>query len=221
MTNTLRVIIDQLEEDIVFGRRRPRERLVEDDLVAEFGAKKHVIRQALADLEQMGLVERIRNKGATVRDYSPDDVRQIFSVRKLLEAEAVRQIALPADPELIDALEDVFAQHSEAVADADLQRAFHTNIQFHQILFSACGNPYLTEAIKQFALKAHAIRSYSLGDAETLRNARDDHRHMIDALRAGDRDALVDTCVRHLEPAQKVYISAYENFFGPKRQRAN
>lgn len=221
MTNTLRAIIDQLEEDIVFGRRRPRERLVEDDLVAEFDAKKHVIRQALADLEQMGLVERIKNKGAIVRDYSPEDVRQIFSVRKLLEAEAVRQIALPADPELIDALEDVFAQHSEAVDGADLQRAFRTNIQFHQILFSACGNPYLTEAIKQFALKAHAIRSYSLGDADTLRKARDDHRRMIDSLRASDRDALVNTCEKHLEPAQKAYITAYESFFGAKRQRAN
>jgi DNA-binding GntR family transcriptional regulator len=45
MTDNLTEIIDTLEEDIVFGRRRPRERLVEDDLVAQFGAKKHRYRR--------------------------------------------------------------------------------------------------------------------------------------------------------------------------------
>ena len=61
MSEDLLKVIERLEEDIVFGRRRPRERLVEEDLVAQFGAKKHVIRQALAELERMGLVERKRN----------------------------------------------------------------------------------------------------------------------------------------------------------------
>ena len=59
MSTSLENVVGQLEEDIVFGRRRPRERLVEEDLVSQFGAKKHVIRQALVDLERMGLVERI------------------------------------------------------------------------------------------------------------------------------------------------------------------
>jgi DNA-binding GntR family transcriptional regulator len=45
MTDDLTEIIDTLEEDIVFGRRRPRERLVEDDLVAQFGARKHPCRR--------------------------------------------------------------------------------------------------------------------------------------------------------------------------------
>jgi len=104
MSEDLLKVIERLEEDIVFGRRRPRERLVEEDLVAQFGAKKHVIRQALAELERMGLVERKRNKGAIVRDYTPEEVRQIFAVRELLEAEAARQIPLPAPQDVIGAL---------------------------------------------------------------------------------------------------------------------
>lgn len=220
MTTDLKQVIDQLEEDIVFGRRRPRERLVEDDLVADFGAKKHVIRQALADLERMGLVERIRNKGATVREYTPENVRQIYSVRRLLEAEAVRQIQLPADPKLIEALESIFAEHGEAVENGDLHLAFRSNIRFHQKLFSACGNPYLADVIEQFALKSHAIRSYSLTNPELLRAARDDHRRIIDALRVGDREALVEICVAHLKPSEQAYITAYENLFGPAMRRA-
>lgn len=219
MTDALKAIIDQLEEDIVFGQRHPRERLVEDDLVVEFGAKKHVIRQALADLERMGLVERIRNKGAQVRDYSPDDVRQIFAVRKILEAEAARQIPLPADPELIAALEAIFSEYSEAVVEGDLRQTFRSNIRFHQILFSACGNPYLVEAIEQFALKSHAIRSYSLTNHNLLQQSRDDHRQMIDSLREGDPETLINTCIEHLKPSEIAYIAAYEKFFGSSLRR--
>lgn len=219
MADTLRNIVDQLEEDIVFGQRHPRERLVEDDLTAGFGAKKHVIRQALADLERMGLVERIRNKGAQVRDYSPDDVRHIFAVRKLLEAEAAQQIPLPADLELIAALENVFSKYSDAVDEGDLRQTFRANIKFHQVLFSACGNPYLVEAIEQFALKSHAIRSYSLTNPDLLRQSREDHRLMIEALREGDRKALVDICIEHLKPSKKAYIAAYEKFFGSSLKR--
>lgn len=214
MKDDLKAIVERLEEDIVFGRRRPRERLVEEDLVAQFDAKKHVIRQVLAELERMGLVERIRNKGAQVYDYSPEDVRHIFTVRKLLEAEAVREIPLPADPDLLEALESVFEDHNNAVDENDLHEAFRTNITFHQLLFSACGNPYLTEVIEQFAQKSHAIRSYSLTSPELLNNARDDHRKMIDAMRAGNRNKLVETCIGHLKPAEDAYITAYEKLFG-------
>ncbi len=59
--------LDTLEEDIVFGRLHPRERLTEDALMARFGLKRHVVRQALAELELMGVVERKRNVGAVVR----------------------------------------------------------------------------------------------------------------------------------------------------------
>lgn len=220
MTNDLVQVIERLEEDIVFGRRRPRERLVEEGLVAQFGAKKHVIRQALAELERMGLVERKRNKGAIVRDYTPEEVRQIFAVRELLEAEAARQIPLPAPRDVIEALRAIYEEHGQAVQSGDLHTAFRANIRFHQTLFRACGNPYLAEAIDAFAFKSHAVRSYSLAKPDLLRNARDEHRQMIEMLATGDRDRLVGLCVDHLKPTVRAYIDAYEQIFGAGLQRS-
>lgn len=212
MPNSSNTIVDQLEEDIVFGRRRPRERLVEDDIVSQFGAKKHIVREALGELERMGLVERIRNKGALVRDYSPDEVRKIYAVRLLLEAEAARQIRLPVSAKYLSELEAVFEEHSKAVDDNDLRQTFRSNIRFHQVLFSACENPYLAEAIEQFALKLHAIRFYSLTNSALLRQSRNNHRQMIDAIRNGNQEELVKICMEHLQPSENAYITAYEKF---------
>lgn len=220
MSEDLLKVIERLEEDIVFGRRRPRERLVEEDLVAQFGAKKHVIRQALAELERMGLVERKRNKGAIVRDYTPEEVRQIFAVRELLEAEAARQIPLPAPQDVIGALQEIYQTHSHAVQSGDLHTAFRANIRFHQMLFRACGNPHLAEAIDSFAFKSHGVRSYSLAKPDLLQNARDEHREMIEVLSTGNRERLIELCTDHLKPTVRAYTEAYEQIFGPTLQRS-
>jgi len=218
--NDLDHVIAQLEEDIVFGRRRPRERLIEDELVARFAAKKHVVRQALVELERIGLVERKRNKGAVVRDYAPEEVEQIFAVRELLEAEAARLIPLPAPAALLDSLRAIHGEHSAAVEAGDIARAFRVNIRFHQALFQACGNPHLAEAIDSLAFKSHGVRSYSLARPELLRGARDDHAQMIEALVKGHRNLLVDLCINHLKPTVRAYIEAYEQAFGPALRRS-
>src|SRR5579862_1938340 len=74
-TEFLRIVVSKLEEDVILGRLHPRERLVEDDLMARFGAKRHVVRQALVALERTGVVERIPNRGARVRAYRSEERR--------------------------------------------------------------------------------------------------------------------------------------------------
>src|SRR5215467_8214452 len=83
-------IVRKLEEDIVLGRRHPRERLVEQDLCADFDTHRGDVRLALFELEKMGIVERIPNRGAIVRDLKPREVADIYDVREELEVMAVR-----------------------------------------------------------------------------------------------------------------------------------
>src|SRR5690349_12367591 len=82
-------IVQRLEEEIALGLLRPRERLVEDDLLARFNVKRHVVRQVLAELEMMGMVTRRPNRGAAVRDFTTLEVEHIYFVRDILERAAV------------------------------------------------------------------------------------------------------------------------------------
>ena len=95
-------MIRRLEEDIIFGRFAPGSRLVEDTLMARYGASRHFVRQALFQLERHGIVLREKNIGATVRFYSAEEVRQIYDVREMLTRQAALMIALPAPASLID-----------------------------------------------------------------------------------------------------------------------
>src|SRR3546814_9723107 len=60
--------------EIVLGWLQPRERLIEEDLAARFEVKRHIVREAIFELERIGLVERIPHKGAVVRMLQATEV---------------------------------------------------------------------------------------------------------------------------------------------------
>jgi DNA-binding GntR family transcriptional regulator len=202
----VRMAVEALEEDIAFGYMHPRERLVEDELRARFGLKRHIVRQVLAELEQMGLVERKKNIGALVKSYNVKEVIDLYAVRDILEVSCARSIMMPVAPEKLDELEAIQQRHDDAVRDSNLHVAFRTNIAFHKAFFALSDNATLTEMIELATQRAHVIRSLSMVVPQYLEKARRDHRAMIDALRQGDRERLVALCSDHLLPSRNAYI---------------
>ena len=199
-------VVERIEEDIVLGRLHPRERLIEDALMKRFGAKRHVIREALLDLERMGVIERVPNRGAQVRSYTAEAVHQLYQMRVMLETFAAGLIPLPLPAAALDELRTIQALHDNAVQKGDLQRVFRQNIAFHWALFANCGNPYLSAAINDYSHRAHVIRFHSLNQRRFMLRARDDHRAMIAAIEACDREALIDLCRKHLTPSKDAYL---------------
>lgn len=205
----LESIVDQIKQLIIFGRLRPRERLIEDELSVTFQTSRHVIRSAFAELEKLGLVTRRPNKGAIVRDFSVQEVEEIYEMRALLQSEAARRIPLPAAPELMAKLEEIHAQHAEAIERQELQRACKLNNEFHRTIFEACGNRYLAATIERIWVETLGIRCYAIGDPILLARSHAEHGEMLESLRQGDRDRLVKLVVDHIWPALEAYKRAH------------
>ncbi|GHC39277.1 GntR family transcriptional regulator [Aidingimonas halophila] len=203
-------IVAAVEEDIVLGRLNPRERLVEEDLMERFNGKRHIVRQALFQLETIGLVERIKNRGAFVKVYTPEEVEDLYAMRELLEVAGIEALPLPAPKGLLEKLRDIQRQHTAAVEQLDMRSIFRLNIAFHQVLFAASGNAYLSETINEFAQKTHAIRFAAITDLESLKKARDEHIAMIEAIEQQDRQRLRELCRQHIQPSKESYIKMYK-----------
>ena len=214
-------IVQRLEEEIALGLLRPRERLVEDDLLARFNVKRHVVRQVLAELELMGMVTRRPNRGAAVRDFTTLEVEQIYFVREILERAAVEVMPLPVAPEVVKTLERVHAQHCAAVRAGRLRDVFRLNLVFHQTFFEACGNGPLTEAISQFAFKAHAIQSYTIANPDLLARVCKEHAQLVRLTRGTDRQALIELVAKHKQPAKIAYIEVSRRIEGHIEGSAN
>ena len=195
-----------MEEEIALGVLKPRERLVEEDLMVRFKVKRHVIRQVLADLQSMGLINRPPNKGATVRDFSASEVAEMYFVRETLERAAAELMPLPAPASLIEQLTAIQRRHGEASRAGRLREVFRLNLEFHRVFYGACGNSQLAEAIQMFANKTHATRSMTISDPLLLAQAGKEHVDMIALLQTKARAALMKAVVAHLQPAKEAYL---------------
>jgi DNA-binding GntR family transcriptional regulator len=202
-------LIAALQEDIVLGRLAPGARLIEEELAERFRTKRHVLREAFVELERFGLIERRRNRGASVRSLTPQDVDQIYAVRQVLERAAAAQITLPLSRERREPIEKAQKSHDAAVEAGDAKAVFRANFEFHDALFAACGNPYLAAAIDDFRRKTHVVWSYAIVKPEYFRNAQREHRAMLKALREGDRKRLIELCAAHLDISRQAYLETH------------
>jgi DNA-binding GntR family transcriptional regulator len=208
------VIATSLEEDIVLGRRHPRERLIEQDLCERFDTHRGDVRLALFELEKKGIVQRIPNRGAIVRDLTPREVMDIYAVREELEVMAARILPIPVAPSRLTQLEQIQERHSAAVENDDMLAVFYANLDFHQTLFGLCGNVCLIDTIRTLEQKVYGIRFYANASPEALNRSNRDHFEMVEVLRGSRRDDLIKLTRQHLRPSPEAYIRAYERRFG-------
>jgi len=207
-------IVKALEEDIIFGRLAPGTRLTEDALLARFAVTRHFVRQALVQLEAIGVVVRERNKGATVRSLSPEEVSQIYAVRELLQRQAALWIPLPAPASLIDELTAINGEYSRHVDEGYLRGVHESNDRFHIALFGACGNQYLLDSIELYMRLTLPVRARTMASNDQLIVSREHHRMMIEMMQGADNWVLAQLCVDHIQPSKNEYLSRVGYFGG-------
>jgi DNA-binding GntR family transcriptional regulator len=197
-----------IERDIFRGRLRAGAKLREEELAERFEASRHHVRAALTRLAQTGIVVKERNRGAFVRRFTADEVRQIYEIREILQRQATLRIALPAAPEAVQRLSTINDCYEEAVRSGDFHRIHETNDRFHTELFRLCGNELLVSLINNYMGLTYAIRGAAFADPENLDKSRDHHRIMLRLLSGMDSWALAQICVDHIQITKEQYLSA-------------
>ena len=166
-----------------------------------------LIRQALTALEHMGVVVRMPNRGAAVRDFSAEEVEEISELRETLHRGAVQRMRLPANAEVINELKALQRRHDNAVAAKCPRLIDAANEAFHEQLFRACGNRHLSDAIAHYAYLSRAMRPYPMVDTELLAVLSEEHWAMIEAIRKGDRKTLLRLVANHIQHSKRIYLA--------------
>lgn len=213
-------LVDDLENDIIFGLYAPGARIVEDRVMERYDAKRHAVRNAFAVLESRGLLIRRPNRGVEVVDFTPDEVDALYEVRIILETAAAERTQLPCASELTDRLEDIARRHEKAAQEKEFRSVFWLNQEFHELQYSCCGNPRLAELIGNHARTAQPIRVIKYDDADHMRTVVAQHFDIIEAMRGTSTEALVDAVRAHLPASAEAYRVLYERRFGPRAASA-
>ncbi|TDV54957.1 GntR family transcriptional regulator [Actinophytocola oryzae] len=182
-----RQIRDALVRRIVTGELEPGERLVETKLAEVYGTSQAPVREALRELEAIGMVETRPRRGTFVRHFIQQTLRECYVVRAALE-EAATRLALPAGTVPFEALEEDVAAMRTAAAASDLQAVGLASVAFHRHVIEAAGNELLKHAWESLQIEARTAVTLLAAEPD-LPGVADEHQELLDVLRTGDLEA--------------------------------
>ncbi|MFI7148842.1 GntR family transcriptional regulator [Nonomuraea sp. NPDC050022] len=190
-------VLEELRRAITTGRLRPGDPIRQEALAEEFDVSRVPLREALKTLEGEGLVTYKAHRGYCVQRLSLDDLREVYLIRELLEAEAVRRaVERLTDAGLAEA-ERAQAEVERAAAAGDVLEMAEANRRFHMTIFEWSGLPRLVRLIRTLWDSTDAYRSLYYGEEPNRQRVIEEHRATLDLLRRRDAEAVVLVLAAH------------------------
>jgi DNA-binding GntR family transcriptional regulator len=203
--NSIR-ISQEIEEAILSGQFKPRERLIEMDLISTFGVSRTVIREALKRLEAKGLVRAIPYRGVVVADLTVEEIEEIYFLRAELEKIAARLVLKHISPAEIQQLRK-FSKEVERHLRSKTHQMIESDSEFHRMIFKVCHNSYLYDMIDYLRTKAHIVRYNAWSLPHRIEQSILEHREMIRAIEDRNLSQFERLIVRHLTFSKNSYLS--------------
>jgi DNA-binding GntR family transcriptional regulator len=190
-------VFEVVREQIVIGRLATDTPIRQDALAAELGVSKIPLREALARLEQEGLLVSHANRGYFVQPMSFDQVDEIYALRLALEPAAAAHAATVADDAARAATTEAFERLDKA-AGTNLAEVAVRNRDFHTALVRPGGRLLTTQLVERLSILAERYVVAHLQPAGRESRAHLEHRQLLDAWLARDGAALEGLLARHI-----------------------
>lgn len=192
-------IADWVRSQIRSRRLVPGQRLVEVDIIRQTGGSRFKVREAFQRLAAEGLVEIEEFRGASVREASMGEVRQLYRARAALEGICAGDFVRRASPDDRRKLVQLTAQMEACVEQGAPESFGRLNAEWHSLIMRGSGNDVIEGLVKRLNTPVHHLLFETFYRGERLREAAADHRGILDAILADDAAGAEAAMRQHVE----------------------
>lgn len=194
-----------LRDDIIHGRLKPGMRLKDAELAARFDVSRNTLRDAVKQLSHDGLITSRRNAGGAVRQLSEADVRDIYAVRRTLEASGITASSrLPE--EQLGGLSVAIREASRAVSDERWGELSTASLQFHQALVALNGSERLDRFFANILAQLRLAFAVMVNESEFQLQWLERDRQIARLVLAGQRNEANAVLARYLDDSEAIII---------------
>ena len=203
-------VYESLKRSILHGKLKAGQRLIEEQLAYQVGISRTPVREAFHKLERDELVTRLPKGGFAVREFTKEDVEEIFGIRSALESYAAYLATLQITPDKVSTLEKKLKESEEALGKGDDEKVVQLHTEFHDLLYKSCKSKKLVEMINNFRDYFYRYRSALLHIENGINYSNRDHRQMLEAMK-NKNARLAERLVRkHLERGKDLVLKEIE-----------
>lgn len=187
-----------LADDIVHGRIAPGEPLDETRLAKAFGVSRTPIREAIRQLEAIGLAEARPHRGAVAADISEQRLDEMFVVMAELEALCARFAATAMRPSERQALDDLHRSAGSLVTEGSQDAYVEANDAFHEAIYRGAHNGFLMEIALLVRARLAPFRHAQFETVGRIEKSHFEHGQVVEAILRADGDRAAADMRRHI-----------------------
>jgi DNA-binding GntR family transcriptional regulator len=191
-------IHDRIVDALLDHQLLPGTRLAEDKLGQAFGVSRTRIRQVLIRLAHEQIVTLAPHRGASVATPDPEEAREVFEVRRMVEPLLVQRFMRHASAGHLGALASCLAQEEAARAAGERRRAIRLSGEFHLRIADGAAHRTLGRVLRELVSRTSLVlMTYGNGEVPTGCGCAD-HRTLLAAIRLRDDKAAAALMTQHL-----------------------
>lgn len=193
-------VYQQLFDAIVSGAVEPGARLIQEELAEQLAVSRTPVREALLRLEQERVVEVAGRRGFVVRDFSEQEIRDVYQAREAIEGFAARLVAEKSAPGTVERLETTILRQDDGRPDT-VAVSYHANRAVHRAFLEEAGNGFLTELFDSVWTQSVGLRLYAdlfSPATHSLKRLVETHLPLLEPLRLGDPAGAQRAMVEHI-----------------------
>jgi len=199
-----------LRESIVTGEIPPGTRLVEAEVARQLGVSRGPLREALRILETEGLLDSHPGRGSFVSTISERDIREVYSLRCILEEEAIRLAAKRVTTEDIDSLERTLEAMISAAKAGESSKVTDLDYIFHSHIWDMADHKRLMGVLEGITTQIRMYLAVQTQLYDDMAAGISDHQEFLEALRNHDGEAGAAAMRNHLQVAANVVLDYFQ-----------
>lgn len=202
-------IYDLLIERIQTGQIGWDDRLVDVTLAAELGVSRMPVRDALMQLAAEGYLAP-STRGFTLPRLTPQEVLEVFDLRRLLEPRAAALAAQSMTDAALSRMEEALLRTSQALEANDVVTLYHASEIFRSTWLSVVPHKTLEQTIRRYFVQVQNVRLTTMIDRQTLEVVVAGQHDLLAAHRARDAVAAADRMLRFVIEGEQAYRKALQ-----------
>lgn len=187
-----------LKKNILTGKLAPEALIVEEQLASELDISRTPLREALQRLEIEELVVRRPNGRLKVAPISIKEVKELFTIRSLLEGIVVSQAAQKRTDEQLKQLRRYMFMFEEAVINGVTEDVLYFGGQFHAYIYEISGNQTAIKILYQLNDHIHRYRRFVPERETPQQNSLDEHQAILKYIEEKDSDQAKEAMEEHI-----------------------
>lgn len=189
----------KLKRDIIELKFKPGDILNEVELAEEFGVSRTPVRTALQELERDSLLSIVPRYGAQVAAIDFRNIKGLFEVTKQLDPFATRLAVKKITKRQLEELKAIIERLDSMTSTSNYQEAINEDEKFHEILFEACGNPWLTKTSTTLHIHTERLWHFCNDYFEDMTMFTRTFRLIVKAIEEEDEDAAEKYAKEHID----------------------